>query len=60
MAFSGLTLHYAITDINAYLPARIQKIQVLSYDQFILHLLPMRKSTGHSLILVSKLNPLSL
>lgn len=38
MAFSGLTLHYAITDLNAFLPARIQKIQVLSYDQFVLHL----------------------
>lgn len=38
MAFSGLTLHYAIKDLNAFLPARIQKIQVLSYDQFIFHL----------------------
>lgn len=38
MTFSGLTLHYAITDLNAYLPARIQKIQVLSYDQIILDL----------------------
>ena len=38
MAFSGLTLHYAIHDINAFLPARIQKIQVLSFDQFVLQL----------------------
>lgn len=38
MAFSGITLHYAITDINAYLPARIQKIQVLSAHQWVLHL----------------------
>jgi predicted ribosome quality control (RQC) complex YloA/Tae2 family protein len=38
MTFSGLTLHYSITDLNAYLPARIQKIQVLSYDQIVLDL----------------------
>lgn len=38
LAFSGLTLHYAIHDINAFLPARIQKIQVLSFDQFVLQL----------------------
>ena len=38
MTFSGLTLHYAMADLNLFLPARIQKIQVLSHDQFVIHL----------------------
>lgn len=38
MTFTGLTLHYARLDIEAYLPARFQKIQQLSSGQLLFHM----------------------
>ncbi len=38
MTFTGLTLHYAQHDLNAHLPARVQKIQQLSKGQLLFHM----------------------
>lgn len=48
MTFTGLSLHYAIQDLQADLPARIQKIQQLSYGQLIFQ---MKKTTPFTVYL---------